>query len=313
MQERRTVEVYLDLGGQGLVAASATTLSVVGVIDNYSNRVDYDITGKFATLELEIYTLGSFQYPTPTATLDSTLQFGFGNTDYIFASSLTIQNENSIQFSTGTDRVEFSIVDQYGNTNGMTVPTVTYPTLSASYQSYLDFYLGNTQTILASKLTYQCEGTLSLANGVTDRADFYLVDQYGYSGTVTPTQYYSAANIQGASDSTPTIEIGYLPIMGGALINNPAETQGIYQSYGATTRSTEFTITALNSQGSTFAITPTATLAARQEILTSMAELTISQGAVNDGTSIFGTYSVPQVFTYPDGSPIPSQKQVWTI
>ncbi len=152
MQERKTVEVFFNLGGQGFEDAAAVTLSPSGIVDNYSRRIDYDLIGKFATLEIEVYTIDQYQYPTPSATIDSTLQFLLGNTEYIFAGSLPIQNAGSSSPSGYTDQVDFNIVD------------------------------GNGETIVT-----------------------------------TPTQYYSAGNIEGSSGTTPFYRIAYLPILNGVV------------------------------------------------------------------------------------------------
>lgn len=249
MLDKRTTEIYFSLGGQGLEAASPPTFSISGTIDNYSNRVDYDLTGKFATLEIEVYEISIFQYPTPTATIDTVLPFEFGNTAYIFSDTITRQNA----------------------------------------------------------------GTIKQNNDYTDAVDIIVYNPDGSVIFDIPVVTYSAANIEGASGSTPDILIAYLPILQGATIISPAETQPISQSYGSYTQSSDFVITAVNSQGSSFGLAPTVAFDLGTSTLSADVSFNVSLGAVNDGASIFGTYSVPKVFTYPDGSTIPSQKQTWTI
>jgi hypothetical protein len=249
MLEKRTVELYFNLGGQGLVSTTTTAPTVSGTVDNLGNRVDYTLTGKFATLEIEVYDIAQFQYPSLTGTLDSVLPFEFGNTTYIFRDITTRQNE----------------------------------------------------------------GTIRQSNNYTDTVDIVVYNADGSVIFDIPVVTYSAANIEGSTGSTPDILIAYLPILQGAILTNPSDMQVISQSYGSYTLSSGFTISATNSQGSTFAIAPTVTSPSAQNILTSDVTFNISLGAANDGNSIFGTYVVPKVFTYPDGSTIPSQKQTWTI
>lgn len=250
MFEKRTVEVQFDLGGQGLTDPSPSSLTLSGTIDNYDNRVDYNLIGKFATLELEIYGSDSANtYPPLTGTLSGDLPFELANTAYIFQDTVTRQNQ----------------------------------------------------------------GTINLSNGISDAVEFVVYNPDGSVIFDIPTVTYSSANIEGASDSTPDILISFLPILQGAILINPGDMQIISQSYGSYTQSSDFTITATNTQGSTFAIAPTVTATSGQSVLTADVNFSISLGAVNDGASIFGTYVVPKVFTYPDGSTIPSQKQSWTI
>lgn len=250
MLEKQAFEIFFNLGGSGLLSGAEEVYPTLsGTIDNTTNRLDYDLVGKFATLEIEIYTESQF----------------------------------------------------------------VYDILDDSYSGILNFQITDTSTILGGALPRQSPGTINLTNSMSDLAEFNITDQFGNSIVSVPIQYYTAENIQGSSAESATIQIGYLPILQGAALINPVGIQPIYQSYGAYGLTTEFEITAVNSQGSTFGISPTVSLQLGQSTITADVSFSVTLGAVNDGASIFGTYVVPKVFTYPDGSTIPSQKQTWTI
>lgn len=315
MLQRQSLEIFFNLGGNGLVdGGSSTYLTVTGVVDNTNNTLNYDLVGKFATLEIEIYDVANFQASTLSGTVSGNLNFQLSDISTILNGAIPAQQLGTFSFSNGvTDLVDIMIVDQYGYSNVGLPPTSYFVMGGVSYQGELDFRVVDTSTILNGALPAQQAGMFNFANGVTDQVDIMVVDQYGYSNIVIPTQYYSAANIEGATASSAMMQIGYLPIMGGATWINPVNDQPIYQSYGSYGKSTEFTITAVNAQGSTFGVTPSVYLQSGSSTITADVSFNINLGAVNDGTSIFGTYVVPKVYTYPDGSTIPSQKQTWTI
>lgn len=245
----------------------------------------------------------------------TTVEFDLGGVGLITPTPPTLTS--SASFSSGEDSLVVSMeaakfasleLEIYGTE---TIPQ--YPAISLEYGMTLPFSLGNTANIFAGTLAIQHPGTIEQTGDYTDSLDITVADANGDVIFVVPEVYYSAANIEGSTASTPDILISYIPILEGAEIINPAGMQTITQSYGDYNLSSDFVFEVYNSQGSTFGTAPTITADSASLELNATVIFDISLGAVNDGMSIFGTYAAPKTYTYPDGSTIPSQKQIWTL
>lgn len=313
MQQRTALEIYFNLGGDGLVPSNTSTTypAVTGVIDNLANRVDYDLTGYFATLELEIYDGVGTTFPSVTDTLIGRLEFSLTDNSYILKGALPNQ-PFSIQDSATTNGIQLTAL----GSNGQFVLQDAPPTYADAIppmvlSSALSFDLFNDTTILDGALPNQPFGVQDSV--ITSSIQFTAVGSNGqFILQDGEPQYYSAAQIQGATASTPTFVIESLPILQGALRYNPA---GFFPIVKSGNDSTEFQFNVFDSAGST--LNSISLLIYDQQKLTANLTASVSLVAdgktLNDGSGIFGTTTpAPQVYTYPDGSVYP-QKQVWTI
>lgn len=313
MQQRTALEIYFNLGGDGLLPSntSSTYPTPTGVIESLVNSVVYDLTGYFATLELEIYD-GSPGSTTPTtATLYDGFEIFLTNGSMILKGAQPNQ-PFTVQDSAITNSIQFTAV----GSNGQFVLQDAPPTYADAIppmvlSSALSFDLFNDTTILDGALPNQPFGVQDSV--ITSSIQFTAV---GSNGLVIlqdgEPQYYSAAQIQGASASTPTFVIESLPILQGALRYNPA---GFFPIVKSGNDSTEFQFNVFDSAGST--LNSISLLIYDQQKLTANLTASVSLVAdgktLNDGSGIFGTTTpAPQVYTYPDGTVYP-QKQVWTI